>query len=96
MTIEPLQFHYAKTKNNTLTVVLGILDATLGCITLPIIWNNNGLYGIIRREKVLNMKEELRNQEKLPVLNPNTKTGIFYWDEVEKLDPKIAKLLLGE
>lgn len=92
------QFYYAEGKKNALVVTLDRLQDTLGCciIPLPIIWNNNGLYGIICREKVENMIEVLQNQENLPTLNPIPKTGMFFWDEVEEMNQKTAKLLVGE
>lgn len=89
-------FIYTETKKNTLVITLIDLVNMYSTDSLPIIWNNNGLYGIICREKVENMMEVLRNQENLPTLNPSTKTGIFFWDEVEEMNQKTAKLLTGE
>ncbi len=96
----PRQFYYAETKQNTLTVTLEdtvtLYSDTYSPMPMPIIWNNNGLYGIICREKVANMVITMQNQEKLPNLNRTPKTGIFYWDEVEEINQKTAKLLVGE
>lgn len=86
------RYYYTKTvKSSTLNIKKGL---NLGF--MPLIWNNAGLYGIISREKIENMIELMADQNKLPVVERLNRTGIFYWDEVEVLDPKIAKLLLGE
>ncbi len=85
------QFYYIETKDHCLNMHLypGHGNPT------PIIWNNSGLYGIICKEKVENILLQLKDSKNLPVLNPNTSIGNLFWDEVEILDPKIAKLLLG-
>ncbi len=63
---------------------------------LSLIWFNNGLWGIISKEKIANVIAGIQDQEKLPVLDRKKDIGKFYWDEVEVIPPKIAKLLFGE
>lgn len=62
---------------------------------LPLIWENNGLYGIISVEKVENMMQLMDDQKKLPVVQKVKEIGVFFWDEVKPLDPKIGKLIVG-
>jgi hypothetical protein len=69
---------------------------TVNQLLLPILWCNGGMYGVISVEKVANMQDALQDQEKLPVLDRKKDVGKFYWDEVEIIPPKIAKLLFGE
>ena len=85
------RYYYTKHSGNTLDVRKGL---NLGYV--PLIWNNAGLYGIISREKVENMIQLIEDQKKLPVVERINRMGMFYWDEVVDLDPKIAKLLIGE
>ncbi len=65
----------------------------LGLGFMPLIWYNAGLYGVISKERVENMCDILNDQENLPVLDKKPLIGKFHWDEVEKLDPVIGKLL---
>jgi len=61
---------------------------------LPLIWHNQGLYGIISVEKVENMLNYLDAMAYSPSLNTKNEAGVFYWDEVEIIDPKVGKMLL--
>ena len=63
---------------------------------LPLIWDNNGLYGIISLEKLQNMYQAILDQKNLPVLDRKKDVGKFYWDEVEIIPAKVAKLLFGD
>jgi len=63
---------------------------------LPLIWFNNGLYGVISLEKMQNMYEVLQDQKNLPVLDRKKDVGKFYWDEAIVIPAKVAKLLFGE
>ena len=63
---------------------------------MPLIWNNNGLYGIIIKERVENLIDALNDRKNLPILDFNKSVGVIHWDEVKLLDSKIGKLLMGE
>ncbi len=63
---------------------------------LPLIWFNQGMYGVISLEKLQNMYEAMEDQKKLPVLDRKKDVGKFYWDECVIIPPKIAKLLFGK
>ena len=63
---------------------------------LPLVWYNNGLYGIISLEKLQNMYDALQDQANLPVLDRKKDVGKFYWDDCVVIPSKIAKLLFGE
>lgn len=84
-------YYYVEHNGNTLDVKKGL---NIGF--MPLIWSNAGLYGIISREKVENMVQLIADQKKLPVVERINRMGVFYWDECEVLDTKIAKLLIGE
>ncbi len=58
----------------------------------PLIWFNQGLWGIISAEKIANIIANMEDQEKLPVID-KIAISKFHWDEVEIIPPKIAKLL---
>ena len=62
----------------------------------PLIWFNQGLWGIISAEKIANVITNMEDQEKLPVIDRKKDVGKLYWDEVEIIPSKIAKLLFGE
>ena len=62
----------------------------------PVIWINDGLYGLISADKISNIIASLKDQEKLPVLDRKKEVGVIHWDEVEIIPSKIAKLLFGE
>lgn len=84
-------YYYAEQTGTTLDIKKGL---NIGF--MPLIWNNAGLYGIISREKVENMIGLIVDQKKLPVVERINRMGMFYWEECEVLDPKIAQLLLGQ
>ena len=65
----------------------------LGWGPQPLIWYNAGLYGVISKEKVENMRDILKDRENLPVLDKKPLIGKFHWDEVKELDPAIGGLL---
>lgn len=86
------RYYYTETeKSSTLNVKKGM---SIGF--MPLIWNNAGLYGIISREKVENMILLMADQDKLPVVERINKNGMFFWEEAVVLNPKVAKLLMGE
>jgi len=82
------RFYYAEHKGATLPVNEGL---NLG--PMPLIWSNDGLYGLIPKDKVANIISILEDFEKLPVV-AQKKIGIIQWDEATILDPEIAKQLL--
>lgn len=63
---------------------------------LPIIWMNNGLYGLLTKEKVRNALQYLENDRKLRPMNSHPVTWIFYWDEVLLIPPAIGEQLFGK
>ncbi|KKN77444.1 hypothetical protein LCGC14_0360030 [marine sediment metagenome] len=91
MTCKTRRFYYVENTCTALEVNSNYLHLGI----MPIIWCNAGLFGIICKEKIENMRDVLKDQENLPVLDKKPLTRIFHWDEVEKLDPKIARLLLA-
>ncbi len=92
MTCKTRGFYYVEKTCTALEV--NSTDLHLG--VMPIIWYNNGLYGVVCQEKIENMCGILKDQVNLPTLDKKLMAGVFHWDEVEILDPKIAKLLIGE
>lgn len=62
---------------------------------IPILWCNKGLYGILPIEKVENMIQLMQDKQHIPILE-NFSTGGFHWDEVEIIDPSLARLLLQQ
>lgn len=60
----------------------------------PILWMNNGLYGLVPKEKVSNAVKYLEAQHKLHPMSPYPIYWIFYWDEVIHVPPKIGKQLV--
>lgn len=75
--------------------ILPVKAANLNLGHMPLLWMNKGLYGLIRQEKIANMIDllDIANQH---ALNPNIKAGIFHWDEVEIIDARIGRILMGE
>ncbi len=59
----------------------------------PLIWSNQGMWGIISAEKIANIITNMEDQENLPMIDRKKDVGRFYWDEVEIIPSKIAKLL---
>ena len=84
-----IAFYYIEKTGGELTVNLD----DLGLGSMPLIWYNAGLYGVLSKEKVENMRDVLTDQDNLPVLDKKPLIGVFHWDEVKKLDSKIGKLL---
>jgi len=76
--------------------VLSLTTADLARGAKPLVWFNDGLWGVISKEKIANTITNLLDQKKLPVLDRKKDVGKFYWDECEIMMPKIAKLLFGE
>lgn len=62
---------------------------------LPIIWMNNGLYGLLTREKVKNTLQYLENNKKLQPTNIYP-SWTFYWDEVLLMPPAVGEQLFGK
>jgi len=67
---------------------------------LPLIWDNQGMYGIMRTEKIenaINFMENVRAAENLRVsrftLNKEQISCPLAWDETEKPNQRIMKLL---
>ncbi len=63
---------------------------------MPLIWFNQGAWGIVSAEKIANIIANMEDCERLPVLDKKIAVGKIHWDEVEIIPPKIAKLLFGE
>lgn len=83
------RYYYAESTGKFLKVTLK--ELCLG--PMPLIWFNNGLYGIICREKIKNMIEMIQDWEKSSTIESIKAADIFWWDEVEIIDPKIGRLL---
>ena len=75
---------------------ISILKDSLTKGVKPLIWFNKGIWGIISAEKIANIITNMEDQEKLPVIDRKKDVGKLYWDEVEIIPSKIAKLLFGE
>ena len=82
------RYYYAEHNGDVLDVRKGL---NLG--SMPLVWNNRGLLGIISKAKVQNMIELMEDQKKLPVLQRINKNGLFYWDEVEIMSPSMTILI---
>lgn len=50
---------------------------------LPLVWNNQGLYGVIRVEIINNMIQQLNDLASLPKLESNQQAGLLHWDEAK-------------
>jgi len=76
--------------------VLLLTKADLARGAKPLVWFNNGLWGVISKEKIVNMIANMQDQANLPVLDRKKDVGKFYWDECEIIPSKLAKILFGE
>ncbi len=85
--MEIKKFYYIEFKGGFLPI-----SGLFKCGARPLIWNNRGMCGIISKEKVENMMQRIKDNESLSSLNTVWEAK-FYWDEVEVIDPKVAKLL---
>lgn len=62
----------------------------------PLVWFNNGLWGVVSKEKIANTITNMQDQANLPVLDRKPDVGKFYWDDCEVIPHKLGKLLFGE
>ena len=92
MVVMGRQFYHVCSSNK----VLELTTADLARGAKPLVWFNNGLWGVVSKEKIANTITNLLDQAKLPVLDRKSDVGKFYWDDCELIPPKIAKLLFGE
>lgn len=64
----------------------------------PIIWAQEGRYGFISREQILNMirrQKDLAKQQKGYARNGPLNL-VFYWDDTLQLDPFTVELMRGQ
>ncbi len=80
MITQTKKFYYVELKQNLMTVTLE--DFPNG--PLPLIWNNQGAYGVIRVERIAAMIEELTDYNNLPKLDRNIKMSMLHWDDTVK------------
>ena len=90
MKTQQKSFYYIKHNSNILIVDARLLKGT----EEPILWNNNGLFCIISRQKVQNVLGLIKDQENLPVLNIK-EVGVLHWDDGELITAKTASMLLS-
>ena len=81
-------------KEFSYTCVGGVgIRVHLMCATSPILWNKEGLFGLISLAKIHNalkhFKDLHQDPELLPVID-------FYWQDVIPVSSQIANALLGE
>lgn len=88
--MEIRKFYIANTTGTILCI--SFLDKSVELI--PIIWRHQGLYGIVSVEKMKNIIQLIQDNAKLPILNRKIVNEI-YWDETERIDSKIGKLLFN-
>ncbi len=79
ITIQTKKFYYVESKEDYIDVTLE--DFPDG--PLPLVWNNNGLRGIISIVKIINMLDFLKDAANLPKLEKNsTRKGfVIHWDD---------------
>lgn len=75
---------------------LKVFSNNLNQGTLPIVWMNNGQYGLIVREKIKNVIQFFENDKKLHPLNPILASYTFHWSEVLLLPPAIGEQLFSK
>lgn len=76
----------------TCIAAIGI-KVNLICATSPILWNNEGRFGLIPLARIQNAFENWKDTHIGSTLVPVAK---FYWSETIKISPQIANALLGE
>ena len=86
--IKKTYYHICSSKKG---LFISQADLTRG--VKPLIWFNQGLWGIISAEKIRNILDNIQDRENLPTLDKKKEIGKFYWDDVEIIPAKIAKLL---
>lgn len=79
MITQTKKFYYVESKKDFIIVILE--DFPDG--PLPLIWNNQGLSGLVRVERVANMIEQLKDDANLPKLDENKKVGGVHWDTLQ-------------
>ncbi len=62
---------------------------------LPLVWFNQGMYGVIPASIIEDFISAAKDRAKLPQLD-RKKCDALYWDQCTVIKPKIAKLLFGE
>ena len=96
MITQTKKFYYVEAKKEHLRVTLE--DFSDG--PLPLVWNNQGLYSIIRIETINSMIEQLSDHASLPVLEMNKNAGVIHWDDAlphhHNDMNRILKLLLSK
>ncbi len=60
---------------------------------IPIVWYNQGLFGVIRKETIRNMIQEVENFKKGGADESQIAINIS-WDEVTKIDKDLPILLI--
>ena len=71
---------------NTVSIKINLAE-----ITLPILWNNNGQYGLIPFARIQNDLEFCKDMGE-----KNGSMGTYNWHDVIPVSPQIANALLGE
>ena len=73
-----------------------ILKGGLTKGAMPLLWFNQGAWGIVSAEKIANIIADIKDYENLPTLDKKVAVGKLHWDEVKIIPPKIAKLLFDD
>jgi len=82
-------FYFIKRCGNILTI--HSVDFKSG--SLPILWSNGGLLGLLSKTQVTNKLQVVKDMEKNPSAINKVKTAdVFHWDEVKFIDPPIGKV----
>ncbi len=82
MITQTKKFYYVESKEKHITVTLE--DFPDG--PLPLVWNNEGLYGVLTVDRIDATIFELTDYNNLPKLDRNLKIGQLYWDNTEVLE----------
>ncbi len=90
MKIRTIKFYFISHSHDTMEIPEQMLDSR----ARPILWNNQGLFCIISRQKVQNVIDLAQDSKNLPVLNQK-EMGVFHWGDGELIDAKIASRLLS-
>ena len=62
---------------------------------VPIIWDNGGLFSLIRTERVRNMYQFITDLNQSPHITL-VKSALFWWDDLETLERRTVEALFGQ
>lgn len=94
--MKQLYYYYYIEHNEDTLSLLHVLHFH-GSAVIPILWAQEGRYGLVSKEQVKNLwrrHNDLIKQQKGYTKNKPIDL-VFYWSEVIKLDPVTVKLMRG-